>query len=108
MLRLSGQVHLYLRWLVFDKKWANFTFGLFKQSSIQFLQQINVKNVNYIQYRWLVAAPIITNLANYHSQNKNTLFEPNACSEDVRNFLNGCLQNFSLKRLIKISQIPRR
>ena len=59
-------------------------------------------------FRWLVAAPIITNLANYHSQNKNTLFEPNACSEDVRNFLNGCLQNFSLKRLIKISQIPRR
>ena len=24
MFRLSGQVHLYLRWLVFDKKWANF------------------------------------------------------------------------------------
>ena len=36
-------------------KWANpasfsFIFGLFKQTSIQFLQQINVKNVNSSQY----------------------------------------------------------
>ena len=36
---------------VFFKKWANpasfsFIFGLFKQKSLQFLQQINVKNIH--------------------------------------------------------------